>query len=436
MADKKKKRILLLQKLLRLAAILVLKKYKPKIISITGSVGKTSTKEAIFVVLASKFRVRRNEKNYNNEIGIPLTIIGASSGGGSLAGWAGVFLKWLCIIIFPVKYPEILILEMGADRPGDIEYLTNFINSDAGVVTDISYSHIGYFKSVEQIALEKGALVKKLSSNALAVINIDNLYIEKLKNSIKAKIITYGFLEEADVQATDISFVYTGENKEIKGLSFKLNYEGTSIPVRLNIIAKHQIYSVLAACALGIWFELNLVEIAAALSSFYSPAGRMNVIKGIKNSTIIDDTYNASPASVLAALQTLKDIESRRKIAVLGDMLELGEETEKSHALMGEKFFQIAGDIFIGVGERMKFAEEELIRKNFKKENIFHFASPTEAGEKLQNIIKPGDLILVKGSQGMRMEKVVEEVMEEPQKAKELLCRQSVDWKKVPFGEV
>jgi len=433
------KKIIFLQKVLRVMAILVLKKYNPKIVSVTGSVGKTSAKEAIFTVLAGQFRVRRSEKNYNNEIGIPLTIIGAYSGCRSFWKWTKIFLKWLAVIILPLEYPEILILEMGADRPGDIKYLTGFIKSNIGIITDVSLSHIEFFKNINEISKEKGTLVRELKENNLAIINIDNSNVAKLKEQIKTNLITIGFSKEADMQATDPAFVYSDENdnlniknREIKGLSFKLNYKGTTIPVRLNnVLAKHQIYATLAATATGVSLGLNLVEIGAALENFSSPCGRMNLIEGIKNSLIIDDTYNSSPTSALAALDVLEEIEAKRKIVVLGDMLELGAETEKEHRHLAKKFLEIKGDLFFAVGERMQFAAGELLKHNFVKDNIFSFNNSPDAGRKLQEVMREGDLILVKGSQGMRMEKVVEEVMAKPQKADELLCRQSEDWKNI-----
>lgn len=434
-------KIILLKSALRIMARLVLKKYNPRIVSITGSVGKTSAKEATFVVLASLYRVRKSEKNYNNEIGLPLTIIGTESGKNSFLGWLAVFLKWLVVIIFPVEYPEILILEMGADRPGDIKYLTDFVESSAGVVTEISFSHIEFFKNLESVAREKMSLVKTLDPGALAVINIDNHNIAKFQDQIKARLITFGFSGKADMRATDVS-LNCSDGRETRGLSFKLNYKGTTLPVRLNnVLARHQIYSALVAAAVGVEFGLNLVEISGLLSNFSSPPGRLNLIKGIKNTMIIDDTYNASPASALAALEVLRGIsasdeKSCRKISVLGDMFELGSETEKGHQSAAKKFLEINGDIFLAVGERMKFAVAELEKNKFNPKNIFSFASPMEAGRKLQEILKDGDLVLVKGSQGMRMEKVVEEIMADPQKAGELLCRQNKEWKEKPFKTV
>ncbi|HEX7586622.1 MAG TPA: Mur ligase family protein, partial [Patescibacteria group bacterium] len=208
MPNSEPKKTALLKSVLRGMSFLVLKKYNPKIVSITGSVGKTSTKEAVFIVLASRFRVRRSEKNYNNEIGLPLTIIGVESGKDSFWGWFKVFFKWLVVIAFPIEYPEILILEMGADRPGDIGYLTGLVKSNVGIVTDVSLTHIEFFKSMEGVAREKMSLVSGLDEKALAIINMDNEYIKKMKEQVKCRLVTFGFSNGVDMQASDIFFNY------------------------------------------------------------------------------------------------------------------------------------------------------------------------------------------------------------------------------------
>lgn len=446
MSDYKSKKLLVLEKLLKPMASLVLKKYKPRVIGVTGSVGKTSTKEAIFTVLASHFRVRRSEKNYNNEVGLPLTIIGVESGDNSILRWILIFMKWAGIIIFPVKYPEVLVLEMGADRPGDLKYLTSFIRPEISVITDISGSHLEFFKTIENVSREKMTLAKRLKKNGLAIINIDNPQIKKLKSQLKSKVVTFGFSEDSEVRASDTAFNYvngedvpilSSHNRKIKGLSFKLNYKGTTIPVRLNnILSKHNVYAALAGIAVGIEMKINLVEIGAALENFCLPFGRMNLVQGIKGSFIIDDTYNSSPVSCGAALEVLGEIEAGRKIAVLGDMLELGMNTESGHRSVAKKFLEIGGDIFFAVGERMEFAADELKKRNFNPENLYVFPDPMSAGRKLQEIIREDDLILIKGSQGMRMEKVVEEVMAQPQKSGEYLCRQNLHWKEKPWQKV
>lgn len=427
--DKLKK---FLQAVLRMMAIIILKKYKPQIVGITGSVGKTSAKEAVFCVLAEKFSVWKNEKNYNNEIGIPLTVIGAESGCRSLGKWVKVFFKWLGLIIWPADYPKILVLEMGVDAPGDMKYLLGFIPVKIAILTSISPVHLEYFKSIEHIAREKGKIIEALPEDGFAILNGDDEKVSALKEKTKAETILYGFRDPAGVKASDV--VYIADNGKPAGLSFKLNYEGKSIPVRLkHILATHQIYAALAAISAGIVFKINLVDIAAALEKFTTPCGRMNLISGINMSSIIDDTYNASPKAAVAALEVMDKIGAQRKIAVLGDMLELGAEEEKGHKEAARKIFEIGADLFLAVGDRMKLAVQELEKLKYPAEKVFWFDNPASCGDKLKETISPGDLILVKGSQSMRMEKVVEKIMANPEKARNLLCRQSEEWWKKPY---
>lgn len=438
--DKSKKKKIL-EKYLRLMAVLVLKKYNPKVIGITGSLGKTTTKEAVYTVLSQNFKVRKNDKNYNNEIGLPLTIIGVEGGGSSVLGWLKVLLKWTVVILFPIEYPEILVLEMAADHPGDIQYLSDFVEPGIGIITNVSTSHLEFFKNVESIAKEKSYLVRRMNEKDLAILNSDNPYLAKIKNQLKCRTLTFGFLEEASVRATDIIYNYDNlaEGADIiRGISFKLSYKGTTIPMRLsNVLAEHNVYSALVATAVGLEMGLNLVEIGQAIENFSMPTGRMNLIKGIKNTVIIDDTYNASsPNSVIAALTVLGKINASRKIAVIGDMLELGITTEEAHREIAREFLKIKGGILMAVGERMKYAVEELEKHKTDLDRVYYFNNPMEAGLYLQEIMQKGDLILVKGSQGMRMEKIVEEVMAEPERAKELLCRQDEAWKNRPWKEV
>jgi UDP-N-acetylmuramoyl-tripeptide--D-alanyl-D-alanine ligase len=246
-------------------------------------------------------------------------------------------------------------------------------------------------------------------------------------------VVTFGFSETANLRATDVLFNYS-EKGEIQGLSFKLNFRGVSLPVRLNnILAKHQIYSALIAAAVAEKLEMNLVEISARLADFSPPPSRLKLLRGIKKTYLIDDTYNASPDSTLAALDVLREIKAVRKIAVLGDMLELGQDTEKSHRQIGRKLFEIKADMVFFFGTRMKFAAEELKKHAFHPESIFYFENHVDLGRKLQAMMREGDLVLVKGSQSMRMEKIVEEVMADPQAAGKLLCRQDPEWKEKEF---
>ncbi|MDD3487192.1 MAG: UDP-N-acetylmuramoyl-tripeptide--D-alanyl-D-alanine ligase [Candidatus Moranbacteria bacterium] len=426
----KSKKLILLEKILKYFAAKALARFKPRVVGITGSVGKTSTKEAVYAVLSAKYRVRRNEKNYNNEIGLPLTVLGLDGGGGSFSQWFLAILKAFSIAFFGSreKYPEILVLEMGADRPGDIKYLVDFLHPEAGVVTAVGISHLEFFKDKKSIAREKSQLVRTLGKNGVAILNWDDKEIRKMAEKVKARKISFGFSEDADVRASDIFFGYEktadgmgGSMNKIRGVSFKLSYQGTTIPMRLlHSVGRPQISAVLAAAAVGIGFNMNLVQIAAAIRDFRSPAGRLNLIEGIKNTMIIEDSYNAAPQSMLAALEVLEKIDARRKIAVLGDMLELGEKTEEGHREVGRKAAEVA-DVLIAVGERARFIADEAGKTGLDNSKIICYHTPIEAKNPIQNMLQEGDVILVKGSRGMKMEIISKEVMLHPEEAKKWL---------------
>jgi len=427
----------LIQLKLKILSKLILKKYKPKIIGITGSVGKTSAKEAVYTVLKTKFNVRRNTKNYNNEIGLPLTIIGSDSPGKSIFGWLGVFFKALGLILFKDKnYPKILVLEMGVDRPGDMKYLMGIAKGDIGIVTLISHSHEEFFEDVKEIQKEKGLLVENLKPGGWAILNFDDELTRELAGKSKVKVLSYGFKEGAMLRAQELvfSFEKTKDIKNLLGISFKLNYNGSFVPVLLpQVIGYNSIYAALVAAAVGATMEMNLVEISKAMREFDSPNGRMNLIDGIKHTLIIDDTYNSSPISVMSALDIVSKIpiaKGARRFAVLGDMLELGKYSEEGHREVGRYAAKARVDKLITVGERARDIARSAEEAGMARDNIFEYTDVAEAGRFIQQRIEQGDLILVKGSQGMRLEKIVKEIMAEPLRAKELLVRQEEEWER------
>ena len=435
----------LIQLKLKVVAKMILAKYKPDIVGITGSVGKTSAKEAIFTVLTKKFNARRNVRNYNNEIGVPLTIIGMDSPGRSVFGWVRVFWRGLKLILVKDKsYPEVLVLEMGVDRPGDMKYLNKIVKCKVGVVTLIGPVHLEFFGSINKIQKEKGALIQKLPKDGWAVLNYDNEKTKQMANMSRAKVLTYGFGEKADVRAQKVVFSF-GKDTNIEeyrtnktngnnlvGISFKLSYNGSFVPVLLpQVVGYGAVYAALAGAAVGLAYNFNLVEISESLRSFESPRGRMNLINGIKYTLIIDDTYNSSPQSAMAALDVVKMIPlpfEARKFVVLGDMLELGSYSEEGHRLVGKYVVKSNINKLIVTGERARDIARGAKEAGMKRDNIFHFDNPETTGKFVQKRIKKGDIILIKGSQGARMEKVVKEIMAEPLRAKELLVRQDEQW--------
>ncbi len=419
----------ILQFILKILSKLVLWKYKPIVVAVTGSVGKTSTKEAIYAVLKCRFeagQIRRTQKNYNTEIGVPLTIFGLETGGKSIFAWANRFVKIFLMIIFRKKYPNILIIEMGADRPGDIEYLTKFVKPKVGIITAIGEIpvHVEFFKNPSELAREKKKLIDCLGQKGVAVLNYDDQIVKSMAQNIKSKVLTYGLEKGAEVWATNYELRTSSEENNFGEITFKLNYKGSAVPVKLrNILGRHQVYPALAAAAVGIIFNLNLVDISEGLRNLKFLPGRMKLIKGVKNTLIIDDSYNAAPLSTLAALDTLNNFskeKSNRKIAVLGDMLEIGPYAPDVHKRVGRKVAEMADLLFV-VGQRSKFISQGAQEKGMSKDKIFEFCNSDQAKKKVQQEIEQNDVILIKASRAMKMEKIVEEIMAQPQKADELL---------------
>ena len=424
----------IVQFILATEAKLVIRRFKPKIVAVTGSVGKTSTKEAIFTVLSTHFRTRKSPKSYNSNWGVPLTILGLNSEWNSPWGWLVNMVKGMGAI-FAREYPEILVLEMGVDRPGDIDYLLSMVKPNVSVVTAIGEIpvHVEFFSGPKAVAYEKGKIVRATLRDGTTILNFDDEVVSSMRAEAPGNTVTFGVGKGADMKVSQYKLLTeTGPAGMVpKGVTFKLDYKGNTVPIRLEgAFGKQQMYVVSAAAAVGAAFDLNLIKIAEALATYKPAPGRLHVVEGIKDSLIVDDTYNASPMAMHAALDTLKDMPARRKIAVLGDMLEIGKYTIEAHQAMGELAAPIL-NLLITVGPRAKFIAKEAIARGMDKKNVLEFPSSKDAGRALQEMITPGDLILVKGSQSMRMEHVVEEVMRYPEKKEELLVRQDIHWKKI-----
>lgn len=425
----------ILQFILRLLSKAVLRKYHPEVVGITGSVGKTSAKEAIFAVLAEKFRCRRNIKNYNNEIGLPLTILGMESGGRSVIKWLEIFWNGVLLLLKRDKqYPEILILEMGADHPGDISYLTNLAPCKVGVITAVAQAHTEFFKTVSQVAKEKQIIVTHLSKDGTAILNADDEKVLAMAAKTEAETITFGFGDKAHVRAIEFNVIQEADKGVIAtmGVNFKIQYGGAVVPVFLpEVVGTQHVYAALVAAAVGLDFGLNLVEISERLHFYNPPPSRMRLLSGLNFSTLIDDSYNSSPLAAFLALRILSEIkvmEGGRRIAVLGDMLELGSYTSEAHQEVGAKAAELGIDLLMAVGERAKIVAEAARVRGMAEEKIKEFIDSESAGRFLQESLHAGDLILIKGSQGVRMEKIVVVLMAEPTRAGELVCRQDATW--------
>lgn len=417
---------------LRLLARLTIARYKPEIVGVTGTVGKTSTKLAMGAVLSRVKRVRASAKSYNNELGLPLTILGDWDSTEGLFFWPSVIISAIVhLIVKSHSYPELIVLEYGIDRPGDMKKLLSIARPSLGVLTAVGETpvHIEYFSGPEAVFREKIKMIQMLPATGFAVMNADDRTVMLARGQTRAQVITYGFSDKAELKISSFSQIITGSSSAV---AFKLSYAGSTVPVRLEgVLGRSQAYAAAAAAAAGLVSGVNLVGIAEALRHYQAPNGRLRAIPGVKNCMIIDDTYNASPLAVEEALATLRQLKPKRAIAAFGDMLELGKYTLEEH----EKIGRIAAktvDILVTVGLRGKFIAEAAVKAGMSRRMVFPFMNVVEAGVFLQNKAQRGDLILIKGSQGARMEKVVKEIMREPLDASKLLVRQSKVWESKP----
>lgn len=410
--------------LLHAATRRILKKYNPTVIAVTGSVGKTATKEAIFSVLASKFTVRKNRGNFNTELGVPFTIIGCANPKKNLFSWLLVFGRALGLLVWRVQYPRMLVLELAADRPGDICLLSALTNPFVGVITAISAAHTERLGTLEQVAKEKGMLFKAIPKNGWVVGNSDDPRVKKLLETSSAQKLDYGIQNQgARVRGGEINIVPGDGTLACVGMRFKLIANGSVTPLSVSgVVGEHQLYPLLAAAAIGSLFDITTVGVSDALAHLALQPGRMRIIEGIKHTTLIDDTYNASPASMARALETMAVISATgKKIVVLGDMLELGTISESEHYAIGTHAAQMGIDLLIAVGERSRDIARGARGAGMPEDYVFVFPNTREAGLFVQDRMKQGDVVLIKGSRGMHMEAITRELMEEPDRAEELL---------------
>lgn len=420
--------------ILRLESQLVLWKYKPQIIAITGSVGKTSTKDAMYAVISKISHVRKSEKSFNSEIGLPLTILGIPNGWNSPRIWTKNILKGLWLFLTPHKYPKWLVLEVGVGKEGDMNRTASWLRTDVVIITAIGETpaHIEFFSSKKHLVEEKSKLIKTLKKEGLLILNADDVDVIEMKSKTKSVVITYGFKDGSDVLGQSDNIFYD-EVGIPEGLVFRADMGGDSLPVKIEgVFGRNHVYAALASLSVAYGMKWNVLSAVENLKNYEFPPGRMCLLVGVNESSIIDDTYNSSPFACESALKTLGEVkpkkeEGGRKIAVLGDMLELGRHTIDAHKDIG-KIVKENADILIVVGPRAMSIKDGAIEAGMNTNNIFEFADSTSAGEYLKTILQKGDIVLVKGSQGVRMERTVAIIMEDRNNKSKLLVRQDKEW--------
>ena len=421
----------MLKKILRKLARLMIWRYRPAIIGVTGSAGKTSTKLAIKAVLERDRRVRASFGNLNSDLGVPLTILGnwraeefalvsrATPRGTKKIQKAAFWIKvifssaWRILFARPGDYPEILILEYGADRPGDIKYLLSIARPNMSIITAIGDIpvHVEYYGGPDEVAREKGRLIEYLPVGGFAILNGDDAVVMNLQSRTRARVMTFGFDKGVEVRIS--RFENKLKDGQPSGISFKLEYGSAVVPVRIdNVFGRAHAYAAGAAAAVGLAFGMHLVTISEALARYAPPESRMQLLPGIKYTSIIDDSYNASVIAMRSALETLAVLPAKRKVAVLGDMLEIGKYTPEAHEAVGRMAAKDA-DVLFTVGARAKFIAEAARGVGMKRAVIFSFDTVDEAIKPIKDFIKKGDLILVKGSHSIGLNKIVEEIKDQ-----------------------
>lgn len=422
-----------IQSLLAFFARKILAKHKPFIIGVTGSVGKTSTRHAIAAALGAKYKLREPIKNYNNEIGIPLTIIGTKSWDEDSSPMAKqkallrIIFKGLSAWLLSPDYPKVLVLEYGVDHPGDMDALLGIAKPDLTVLTTIGISHKEFFKTEAEIANEKGKLVESLQPSGIFVYNINDRLVAEQTKKTSAKKFSFGTAEagqnpEIVLERVEETLAYPVSTK------LYIKTPTREIKISVPVLGTGHIKALLAAVAVAQAMEVETDLIAKGLATYRPMPGRFTVVAGIKKSIIIDDSYNASPLSVMAGLRVLARFPNPYKIAALGDMLELGDDTDKAHKEVGELAASLSLQKLITVGDLGQKIAESARQAGMPAENIISFPDSEQAKSEVLKILQPESVIFVKGSQVTRMEKISKELMAEPSSAAQFLPRQYGKW--------
>jgi UDP-N-acetylmuramoyl-tripeptide--D-alanyl-D-alanine ligase len=352
------------------------RKLKVKVIGVTGSVGKSTTKEVIAEVLSHRYRTLKSPGNLNNEIGLPLTLLKLR------------------------ENHERAVLEMGFYVPGEINFLCDLAWPQIGVVTNIGTVHAERAGTIEDIARGKAELVEALpeAPEGLAILNFDDPLVKQMANLTTAKVFSYGMTPESDLWADEV------EGLGLEGIRFRLHFRNEVIHLRVPLIGRHSVHTALRAAAVGLNDGLSWQGIVDGLQSG-DPQLRLVAVQSDSGAIILDDTYNASPESTFAALNLLEDLDGN-KIAVLGDMLELGQYERQGHELVGARAAEVADELVV-VGEKGRWIAESAARAGLSLERIQKFETAEQTVDYLQKHLTSHDVVLIKGSRGMKMEVIV-----------------------------
>ncbi len=353
-------------------------KFAIPVVGITGSNGKTTTKEMLAGILKLKGPVHKNEGNLNNHIGVPLTLLKLD------------------------RHHRSSVVEMGMSAPGEIDTLARLVRPNVGVITNIGPAHLEFLGTTDMVAQAKAEILSNLKSDGTAVLNADDRYFNALKDKCGGRVLSFGIEGDADVRACD---VWQGKGF----MDITLRADRSTVTVRLPAVGRHNIYNALAAAAAASAVGMTLDAVKSGLEDF-SPVAMRSELKQIKGRTVLADYYNANPGSVRAALETLISLRERgMAVAVLGDMLELGDAADDAHREIGRIAARLGVDVIIAMGALAKYIIDGAIEAGMARDQVTAAGSHTEAGTLLRELSRSGDTVLIKGSRGMKMEKILEE---------------------------
>ena len=350
-------------------------------VAVTGSTGKTTTKNIIAEVLRSKYNVLKTEGNFNNQVGLPATIMRLD------------------------ESHRAAVVEMGMSGYGEIRALMRIVRPKVSVVTNIGMSHIERLGSREGILRAKMEIFEGMDQNPAAVVNADDPLLCQGVKGLKAAAVYYG-VDAGDYRASDI------RSRGEEGTSYTLLAEGKSFEVSLPLPGRHNVYNSLAAIAVGRIFDIGFPDIIKAMEGLKGEKMRLSIQSSPEGVKVINDAYNASPDSMKSALEVLRDAKGDRKIAVLSDMLEMGDFAEEGHALVGTYAVDSGVDILITVGDFSRYIARRAKERGMDLSCVYHFESKREAAQLLDGLLKKGDVVLLKGSRGMRMEELASRILE------------------------
>lgn len=379
----------------------ILQKFKPTVIGVTGSAGKTATKDAIAAVLQKKYQVFKNYRSYNGRFGLPIAL-------GQMEA-----------------HHEIAVLEMASDTFGEVAALAKLTQPKVGVVTNINRSHISTLGSLNNIAAEKGRLIESLPFDGSAILNADDPRVAGMVPRTQARMLTFGLTSGADVRADDITVTPDG-------LTFTLDYNGKRYPGSTPLLGRHHIYAVLAAVAAGAVFDVPPKLALAALKELPRTPGRMNLLAGKNGTLIVDDTFNASPESTIAALDTLAELPGANKVAILGDIPDLGETEIAVHRQIGDYAATRVRRLVTKGEAAQHIAAAAIERESGLGKHAVHVTfTSNDAAAAVEDLLSPDTVVLVKGGPVTRMERVVQRLLENPRVDRWKLVRQGAGWQKV-----